>query len=249
MTALHRVDEIGANVLDASADELAAGALALARRFAAGATLWCASPEAPHHARHVAVEFVHPVIVGKRSLPAVALAGPDPATAARGLVRPGDVVMAVGSPRDPSLARLLRRGRPWGITTIHLVVGGNHDLTLRPEQVAGADHAVWIDTPDRTSTLLGYHLLWELTHIALEHPGLLTAAASGAYDDDMCLTCSDEGRLVEVIHAVDGRTARVRDDGGEVDVDTSLVGAVSAGDLLLTHAGVALQVVEQEGRP
>ena len=45
--------------------DLAAAALALARRFAAGATLWCVAPAWPSHARHVAVEFVHPVIVGR----------------------------------------------------------------------------------------------------------------------------------------------------------------------------------------
>jgi hypothetical protein len=54
------------------ADRLASAAFELAKRFARGATLWCAAPEWPWHAQHVAVEFVHPVIVGKRALPAVA---------------------------------------------------------------------------------------------------------------------------------------------------------------------------------
>ena len=53
--------------------DLARAALALARRFAAGATMWCLAPAWPEHARHVAVEFVHPVIVGKRALPAVSV--------------------------------------------------------------------------------------------------------------------------------------------------------------------------------
>ena len=48
--------------------DLALAALALARRFAAGATMWCLAPAWPEHARHVAVEFVHPVIMGKRAL-------------------------------------------------------------------------------------------------------------------------------------------------------------------------------------
>ena len=58
-------------------DDLARAALALARRFAAGATLWCAAPTWPEHARHVAVEFVHPVIIGTRALPAVSVVDPD----------------------------------------------------------------------------------------------------------------------------------------------------------------------------
>ena len=61
----------------AVADSLAAAALTLARRFAAGATMWCVAPQWQSHGRHVAVEFVHPVVVGKRALPAVQLEGPD----------------------------------------------------------------------------------------------------------------------------------------------------------------------------
>src|ERR1700741_3756356 len=55
---------------DLSAD-LAAAALDLARRFHDGATLWVISPQWEPHAHHVAVEFVHPVIMGKRALPPV----------------------------------------------------------------------------------------------------------------------------------------------------------------------------------
>ena len=62
-----------------------------ARRFAAGATMWCLAPAWPEHARHVAVEFVHPVIVGKRALPAVSVIEPDPVAALRATVRAGDV--------------------------------------------------------------------------------------------------------------------------------------------------------------
>jgi len=62
---------------DSLAADLASTALATARRFHAGATMWCVAPRWEPHAQHVAVEFVHPVIVGKRALPAVALTGPD----------------------------------------------------------------------------------------------------------------------------------------------------------------------------
>ena len=58
--------------------DLAAAALDLARKFHAGATLWVISPQWEPHAHHVAVEFVHPVIMGKRALPSVALVDPDP---------------------------------------------------------------------------------------------------------------------------------------------------------------------------
>ena len=49
----------------------------MAERFAAGGRLLAVgrTPAARSDARHVAVEFVHPVIVGKRALPALGLVG------------------------------------------------------------------------------------------------------------------------------------------------------------------------------
>jgi D-sedoheptulose 7-phosphate isomerase len=49
------------------------------------------SPAARSDARHVAVEFVHPVIVGKRALPAVAFESPEQAALLAG---PDDMVLA-----------------------------------------------------------------------------------------------------------------------------------------------------------
>ena len=48
--------------------------------------------------------------------------------------------------------------------------------------------------------VLMYHLLWELTHVCFEHPGLLTETADDCADE-VCVTCSDEGRLGEVVRA------------------------------------------------
>ncbi len=58
------------------ADDLARCCHAMAERFARGGRLVALgrSPIARSDVRHVAVEFVHPVIVGKRALPAIGLA-------------------------------------------------------------------------------------------------------------------------------------------------------------------------------
>lgn len=230
----------------AAADDLAAVALVLGRRFAAGATLWCVAPGAPHHARHVAVEFVHPVVVGARSLPAVAVAdGGDPVDTVRLLARPGDVVLAVGTGDDAGLARLLRRGAAWGVRTV----------LLAEDPVPGtpvADHVVRVGEPDGGGALLAYHLLWELTQVVFEHPGLLPEPEAEADDGcagEACVTCSDEGRLAEVRSITDGRTAVVLAGGHEERVDTSVVGGVGPGDLVLVHAGLAIAVVEGGARP
>jgi hypothetical protein len=227
---------------DLSAD-LAAASLVLARRFAAGATLWSLAPAWEPHAQHVAVEFVHPVIVGKRALPAVALTGPDLVSTVRVSVRPGDVVLAVAGADEPTVRSVMRRAPAWGVTTLWIGSG--------PRPPAGAaDHVLWLDDPDPRLPATGgfvllYHLLWELTHVCFEHPGLLTPAAAEC-TEDVCVTCSDEGRLGEVIAPGSDGQARVRTPGGAEFVATVLVDPVVPGDLVLVHAGMAISKVDEE---
>jgi len=223
--------------------DLAAASLTLARRFAAGATLWCLAPSWEPHARHVAVEFVHPVIVGKKALPAVALTGPNLVSTVRVSAQPGDVVIAVASADDPAVRSVMRRAPAWGITTLWIGSGA------RPAAGA-ADHVLWLDDPDPRIPATGgfvllYHLLWELTHVCFEHPGLLTSPAPQCADE-VCITCSDEGRLGEVIGIERGGQALVRTAAGEESVATVLVEPVRPGDLLLIHAGMAISKVDEE---
>jgi D-sedoheptulose 7-phosphate isomerase len=76
----------------AEAGRIACLCRTLSGRFAAGGRLLAVggSPQAWSDAHHVAVEFVHPVIVGKRALPAVALA-PEQVELLR---RPEDTVVS-----------------------------------------------------------------------------------------------------------------------------------------------------------
>ena len=226
---------------DLSAD-LAAASLVLARRFAAGATLWCLAPSWEPHAQHVAVEFVHPVIVGKKALPAVALTGPDLVSTVRVSVRPGDIVLAVAAAAEPAVRAVMRRAPAWGATTLWI---GSGD---RPPAGA-ADHVLWLDDPDPRLPATGgfvllYHLLWELTHVCFEHPGLLTPPVSEC-TDEVCITCSDEGRLGEVVAPGTDGQARVRTAEGEELVATVLVDPVEPGDLLLVHAGMAISRIDE----
>ena len=222
-------------------DDLAAAALTLARRFAAGATMWCVAPSWPSHGRHVAVEFVHPVIVGKRALPAIHVDSADAVGAVRLLARPGDIVLAVSPADDPVAGAVLRRSPSWGVTGVWLGAGA------RPA-VGAADQIVWIEdlAPEHAASsgdvVMLYHLLWELTHVVFEHPGLLIAAASHP-DEVGCVTCSDEGTLAEVSVVHEGGCAEVLAGGRRETVDVSLVDPVTPGDLVLVHAGVALTVL------
>jgi hypothetical protein len=220
--------------------DLATAALAMARRFHAGATLWVAAPQWPAHAHHVAVEFVHPVVVGAPALPAFVL-GEARVDRARLLAQAGDLLLAVARGHDPVAADLMRRAPAWGLTTIWIGSG--------PRPAPGAaDHVLWLDADEPSAPLAGnyvrlYHLLWELTHICFEHPGLLEAPAP--VPAASCITCGDEGRLAEVqLPATAGEGALVRAGLGTERVDVSLVGKVEPGDLLIVHAGFALTRLE-----
>ncbi len=224
------------------AQDLAVGALAVAERCAAGATIWCLAPAWPAHARHVAVEFVHPVIMGKRALPAVAVEGPDVVGQLRLLCRPGDVVVAVSRGDDPVVADVVRRAPAWGATTLWVGTG--------PRPAAGAaDHVLWCEGDEESVVhggrlVLVYHLLWELAHVCFEHPGLVAREEGG--QEPVCVTCSDEGRLAEVVTVGTASAATVRTARGTEEIDVTLVPALRPGDLVLVHAGTALTLVEAE---
>ena len=224
------------------AADLASAAFTLAKRFAAGATMWSIAPSWEPHALHIAVEFVHPVIVGKRALPAVALTGPNLVDLVRVSVRPGDIVIGVGAAADLELRSVMRRSPAWGATTIWIGSGE------RPAAGA-ADHVLWLDDPDPRVPATGgfvlfYHLLWELTHVCFEHSGLLKPECT----DEVCVTCSDEGRMGEVVSPSADGMAAVRTARGVESVATALIDPVVAGDLVLVHAGTAISRVEDEGR-
>ena len=117
--------------------DLAAAALDMARRFHDGATLWVISPQWEPHAHHVAVEFVHPVIMGKRALPSVALVEPDPVAQARVASQPGDLLIAVASADEPAVLDAMRRAPAWGVLTLWIGSGP------RPPAGAGAAARRW----------------------------------------------------------------------------------------------------------
>ncbi|MGB6206511.1 HypC/HybG/HupF family hydrogenase formation chaperone [Mycobacterium sp.] len=222
------------------AADLAATAFTLAKRFAAGATMWSIAPSWEPHALHIAVEFVHPVIMGKRALPAVALTGPNLVDLVRVSVRPGDIVIGVGAADNRELRSVMRRSPAWGATTIWI---GNGE---RPP--AGvADHVLWLDDPDPRIPATGgfvlfYHLLWELTHVCFEHSGLLKPECT----EEVCVTCSDEGRMGEVVSPSADGIAAVRTARGVENVATTLIDPVAAGELVLVHAGTAISRMEED---
>ena len=114
------------------------------------------------------------------------------------------------------------------------------------EQQVSGPHLTHREGVDRLGTARGP----DLGHVraGFEHPGLLTIEQDGPLCDAVpgCITCSDEGRVAEVLEA-SADMAEVRTAGGSETIDTLAVGEVRAGDLLLVHAGTAIAVLERTG--
>lgn len=111
-------------------------------------------------AQHVAVEFVHPVIVGKRALPALDVS-PYFSEGVMPLVQPNDIVMGFGPPGgDPEVEALLSRIHEKGVLTLALPGGIGR-------------YAVAAPSPDpfihQEMMEILYHTLWETVHVFLEH--------------------------------------------------------------------------------
>ena len=93
----------------------------MSRRFLAGGRLLAfGNGSASTDAQHVSVEFVHPVIVGKRALPALDL-GPDFERRLPVLLRPEDMVMGFAFPEaDETVEQALSDGAGAGGADVRL---------------------------------------------------------------------------------------------------------------------------------
>ncbi|MFW6084681.1 MAG: SIS domain-containing protein [Gemmatimonadota bacterium] len=168
---LARRTEANTVFFEAEAERTARLCHRMAERFARDGRLVAlgASPAARSDARHVAVEFVHPVIVGKRALPAIGLApeGGPLSLQARLLLEPEDVVIAFGPGEGDA-----------GETEAALATAREKGcLTIAYAESAPAEWAFGIPSEDpfvrQEVAETHYHILWELVHVFFEHRGLL----------------------------------------------------------------------------
>lgn len=187
--ALHRREQPARSLAD-DADKVARACHAIAVRFHRGGKLVVFGSGGPTtDAQHISVEFVHPVIVGKRALPAISLTG-DVATLTgvagrdgyremfayqlRYLAAPDDIALGVSvDGRDPAVLRGLEAAADLGMLTIALAGGDGGELARSPAVhhplVARSDDPLVVKEIHVTA----YHVLWELVHVLFEQPGVL----------------------------------------------------------------------------
>ncbi len=127
--AVDRRREANAAWFAAEAERLARLCGTMAERFARGGRLLAVAgtPQGWSDAHHVAVEFVHPVIVGKRALPAIAVTPEQLAL----IAEPDDMVIAFGADVGDTPALVIELEPP------------EHDPFIRQELVETAYHVLW----------------------------------------------------------------------------------------------------------
>jgi D-sedoheptulose 7-phosphate isomerase len=194
VTRLFELRADPARELATQAGAVAAACHAMAVRFHRGGKLIVFGTGGPSaDAQHVAVEFVHPVIVGKRALPAISLAT-DVATLTgiaeaegieqvfahqlRYLADPADIALGIsadGAGPDmvsPSVLAGLETARELGLLTVALVGGDGNQRVSK-----AADHVLVANSRDprviKEMHVTLYHVLWELVHVFFEQPGVL----------------------------------------------------------------------------
>ena len=178
------------------AGAVAAACHAMAVRFHRGGKLVVfGTGSSSTDAQHVAVEFVHPVIVGKRALPAISLTS-DAATVtgiaeqaglsaifARQLpylAEPADIALGLcADGNSPAVLAGLMTAAEMGMLTIALTGGGGGAIAASP----AVDHVFIASSTDprvvKEVHVTGYHVLWELVHVCFEQPGVLSPGVMG----------------------------------------------------------------------
>jgi D-sedoheptulose 7-phosphate isomerase len=182
--------------LAGAAEEVARACHDMALRFHRGGKLIVFGNGGPStDAQHISVEFVHPVIVGKRALPAISLTN-DIATITgianregfeevfshqlRHLAAAEDIALGVSS--DGRCANVLRgfeTAKAMELLTIALVGGDGGEIARSP----AVDHALRAASDDprivKEIHVTTYHILWELVHVFFEQPGVLDPGVVG----------------------------------------------------------------------
>ena len=179
-TLCHRVAEglcernrISRAFFDSEAERLARACGEMASRFSRGGRLLaCGLGSDATDAQHVAVEFVHPVVVGKRALPAVDVSSRYRRSVAA-LGKPEDILIAFdASGVNSDLASAVHAARARGVQTFALA-GQTGDYAIN---VIARDPFIHQEIVE-----ILYHVLWETVHVFLEHAPTAHDAGPAAF--------------------------------------------------------------------
>jgi D-sedoheptulose 7-phosphate isomerase len=186
--------EVKQAFFEENSDKVLDAAMAIARSYQRGRKLLvCGNGGSATDAQHVAVEFMHPITVGRKALPAICLSNDMAMVTAVSndvgfadvyvrqiiaLGQEGDVLLGIStSGNSENLLHAFDTGQRMGLTTIGFA--GN-DGGKMEELHAGGLLDVCLSVPtasihriQETHVTL-YHIIWDLVHTLLQSPGILS---------------------------------------------------------------------------
>jgi D-sedoheptulose 7-phosphate isomerase len=239
---LLRRNDFFAAFFTAQAPRLARACHEMSRRFLAGGRLLAfGCGAAATDAQHISVEFVHPVIVGKRALPALDV-GPEFEARLPIIVRPEDMVVgfsypsAVSPPGEKAaVERALHAARERGALTFALAgEAGDYAFALPDEDLFVCQEVFEVL----------YHMLWETVHVYFEHRHREQGHDVGASSFLYPFLGSREQRLEQVVAEVQGSMLQKVE---EVNHMRAAAAETEAGSIAQIAAAIAARV-EQGGK-
>jgi D-sedoheptulose 7-phosphate isomerase len=234
-----------AGFFEAEAERLARLCHRMAERFARGGRLVALglSPAARSDVRHVTVEFVHPVIVGKRALPAIGLSreGGDIEAQVELIAEPEDIVIGFGLSEEggEEVRAAIARASERGCLTVAFEPAGAEWQFEQPSRDPFVCQEV-VET--------AYHVLWESVHVFFDHRGLLEGREAGPVHDTGASSflypflSESEHDLEAVVGDVRGSMLMKAQEVGSLREQT-----LSDGAEVLAEAGRALRGVFDAG--
>jgi D-sedoheptulose 7-phosphate isomerase len=185
--------DVKENFFDQNKDMILAAALAIAQSYhGGGKMLACGNGGSATDAQHIAVEFMHPITVGRKALPAICLNNDMAMMTAVAndvsfddvfvrqiiaLGREGDVLLGIStSGNSENLLHAFATAQRMGLATIGLA--GSDGGKMEEMRAQGLlDYCLTVPTSSvhriQETHMTLYHIVWDMTHTFLEHPALL----------------------------------------------------------------------------
>jgi D-sedoheptulose 7-phosphate isomerase len=183
--------EVKGRFFEANADEIVAASLAMAKAFNAGGKLLvCGNGGSATDAQHIAVEFMHPITVGRRALPSICLANDLAMVTAVGndvgfshvftrqiiaLGAAGDILLGIStSGNSANLVEAFETARRMKMVTIGYA-GDEGGKMAQMSRQGIMDHCLTVPTSSihriQETHMALYHIMWDLVHTFLQQGG------------------------------------------------------------------------------
>lgn len=185
--------EVKSRFFEENKDMILAASLQIAKSFHRGGKLLvCGNGGSSTDAQHVAVEFMHPVIVGRKALPAICLTNDMAMVTAVAndvgfddvftrqiiaLGREGDVLLGIStSGNSENLAHAFATARRMKLSTIGFA-GGDGGKMCELRDGGLLDFCLTVPTSSihrvQETHVALYHVMWDMVHTFMQHRSLV----------------------------------------------------------------------------